>query len=315
MAARRKFRPTCTGTHPAPFGSAAFGSVVHFSELNAYKELAVLGGGQHGKVYHAQLLSGHEVAIKRFYTPEAVLDSVVHLLSANPKAFDHKLFPKTRAAFDYNGVFIFVQELCCPMEHTSQADRSAAVELLGTCADILLSAGISHCDIKFENMLWKQDRSAVLIGDLDSVIPLKNEERLSRFDGVGSHTQFVFGSGAATFDSFETVIPTLRFREFDYHLCYATVQHACMLLSCLLTAIELEPCHAELDPDFPPVWHVAVTDGCRLNMNSLQMLSKRHQSLFARFCVAWSHAIRLIATEPGAADAIMPRFAMAKEKR
>lgn len=300
---RRKFRPKCTGNHPAPFGTPAFGGVIHFQELQDYSEYACIGEGEHGKVFHARLANGHEVAIKRFFVPEEVLDTTALLLLNRPTAFDHPLFPVTRAVFDHNGIFVYVQELCSPLDPASQTDRSAAVNLLKECAESLLEQHISHADIKFANLLKRED--AVLIGDLDSVVPVSETPRLTRYDGIGTHTQFVFGCTDTTPTLFEEVMRKLRFKEFDYHLNYPQVQYACMLFSALVTSIELQPCLSDYDLSLPPIWHISVAKGCRIDMVVLEALSKRHQPLFAQFCTAWTHALSYICAEEGAGDAVL----------
>ena len=304
---RRKFRPKCTGTHPAPFGPPAFGGVVHFQELKDYDEFMCIGQGENGKVYHARLANGHEVAIKRFFTPEDVLDNTSMLLMNRPAAFDHELFPVTRAAFDRMGIFVYVQELCCALDPACQKDRAAAVTMLAACSELLLKSEISHADIKFANLLKRPSTLHILLGDLDSVVPISKTPRLSRYDGIGTHTQFVFGCTDMAPESFEVAIPKLRFREFDYHLNYPAVQFACMLFSSLVTSIELQPCQSEHDPGLPPIWHISVAHGCQINMVVLEALSRRHQTLFARFCFAWTAALDLVCTEKDAEAAVLSR--------
>ena len=302
---RRKFRPKCTGNHPAPFGTPAFGGVVHFQELKDYDEFLCIGEGENGKVYHARLANGHEVAIKRFFAPEDVLDNTAMLLVNRPAAFDHELFPVTRAAFDRMGIFVYVQELCCALDPACQKDRVDAVTMLAACSEPLIQSEISHADIKFANLLRHPNTLKVLLGDLDSVMATSQTPRLSRYDGIGTHTQFVFGCTDMAPVSFEAAIPKLRFKEFDYHLNYPTVQYACMLFSSLVTAVELQPCQSTHSSRFPPIWHISVSRGCQIDMVVLEALSKRHQALFARFCAAWACALDFVCAEKGAEAAVL----------
>ena len=282
-----------------PFGDPVFKTIRHFDSLRPYRWVAPLGEGQNGSVTHIRLMNGTEVALKRFKNPDLAMDCTVRLLRVVPKAFDFHGGVTTRAAFDANGVFVHVQQLCTPISFNEPNACRLVLQALQNLPATLARTGVSHDDIKRDNFVWETpDKANVLLCDLDSLTATTNGPRPAREDGIGAHTQFIFGATRIP-DTIPAAIECAAYRNADFHLAHQSVQLATMLFSCLMTAIGLAPFATKAD--MPPIWHIAIKNGCCIDMEVLRTHALHHESLFVAFCNAWARAIPLIMTEPDAA--------------
>jgi hypothetical protein len=282
-----------------------FKTVRHFDSLRPYRCITPLGQGQNGSVTHVRLNNGVEAAIKRFKYPDLALDCTVRLLRVAPDAYDFALGVKTRAAFDANGVFVHVQQLCTPISFNEARACELVLEALQTLPTTLARMGVSHDDIKRDNFVWETPaKKKVLLCDLDSLTATTNGPRPAREDGIGAHTQFIFGATQMP-DTIPNAIQLAAYRDADFHLAYQPVQLATMLFSCLMTAIGLVPFATKAE--MPPIWHIAIKNRCCIDMEVLRTHALHHEALFVAFCDAWARAMPLIMAEPAAAT-ILRRY-------
>ena len=296
---RRAFRPSLIGACPAPFGRPRFKTVKHFAALRRYTFIKLLGEGQNGTVSHVRLHNGIEVALKRFNSPALAMDCTIRLLSVVPHAFDLKMAVTTRAAFDAHGVFVHVQQMGQPICYTDPLARRLVMQTLQTLSTDLAAVGVAHDDIKRDNFVWATpEKNSVLLCDLDSLTATTNSPRPTRHDGIGAHTQFIFGASCPP-TTIQSALELATYTGADFHLAYKPVQAAMMLFSCLMTAIELAPLTTQ--GSMPPIWHIAIKHGNRIDMEALRTHALHHEALFVAFCDAWAKALPIIMAEPGAA--------------
>ena len=272
---------------------------MHFSTLGAYTVISTIGKGENGEVFKVKLSNSCVVALKRFDCPEVALDSIVRLLHRAPLALDLPVVVKTRAAFDSNGIFVLVQELCGKPDYTSSSVRESLIKAMFALPEILLKNKVAHSDIKPDNMVAGQD-GRYLLCDVDSMmyISADGSPRVSIDDGFGSFTQFLTPLPRRPKNQ-EDACNISTCRDADFHMAYPAVQTAFMLFSCLISAIYIDAEGTDGGNDV--LWACLLKNGCVLDMDLLASHCKCYPITFAKFCDAWVVALDLILAEEGAA--------------